>query len=94
MFIKLTVCDIYETDQIKDPFLKTKWHEWKEKEQYFNINYIKCFKECHHISQYIKENTLGIEPFNTLLWQLDNEECYRIKETTKQIINLINKVKK
>ena len=49
--IKLTVCFPYETEEIKDPFLNTHWYKWKEREEYFNPDYIINFKACNHTTK-------------------------------------------
>lgn len=88
--IKLHECYLIDSDQMRDVFNKIPWSRWIEKEIYVNTNYIIKFKECHHASKTLQEYALNKENFHSLLWICGEEkDYYRIKETPKQIMKLI-----
>lgn len=87
--IKLTVCFTSETEEIKDPFHNTHWYKWREKEEYFNPDYIINFKACNHTTKDLQQMCLNDENFNTVMFVNGFKDIIRIKETPKQIVKLI-----
>lgn len=92
--IKLHVCDLYKTDQIRDYRLNIYWTEWRYQEHYFNTEYITHFRQYIPDVTKASEGVLNTENCNTLLWVANDEkQLYRIKETPKQIMKLIGEKK-
>ena len=92
--IKLTVCFPYETEEIKDPFNRTHWYKWDEREEYFNPDYIINFKACNRAPKDLQAMCLNNENFNTIMFVEGVKDSVRIKETPKQIAEKINKWRK
>lgn len=93
--IKLHVCDLYKTDQIRDYHLNIPWCEWRYQEHYFNTEYIIHFRQYIPDTTKMVEGVLNTENCNALLWIANDEkQLYRIKETPKQIMKLIGEKKK